>query len=93
VAGDKLDALRGQLVGDRNGLLRIAGVVAHFQDQLFAIHATRGVNVGDRHFNSLLHLLTESRILPGDRADSGDRDISPGRRGGEGRREAYGYAR
>ena len=93
MAGDEFHTLRGHLVRNSNGLLRVAGVVAHFQHDLFAIDAAGGIDIGDRHFGALLHLLAEGRILPGDRADCGDPDIGPGRRGGEGRREAYGDAR
>ena len=90
MTGDELYALGGELVGHRNSLLRVAGVIAHFQDELLAIDAAGGVDVGHRHLGAALHLLTEGRVLAGDRAGHGDRDIGPGRGGGESRREAYG---
>ena len=48
MAGHEHHALRGELVGDRNRLLRIAGIVADLEPQLLAQHAAGGVDVGDR---------------------------------------------
>ena len=78
MAGHELDALRHHLVGNRHGLLRIAGVVADFENELFAIDAAGGVDVGHRHFGAALQLLAESGILAGDRAGDGDRRRPPG---------------
>ena len=70
--GDEGDALAGELVGDRDRLLRIAGVVADFEHELLTEHAAGGVDVGDRLFGAGLHLLAERGILAGHRTD--DRD-------------------
>jgi hypothetical protein len=49
VAGDECDAAAHHLVGDRDGLARVARVVADLESQLAAEHAARGVDVAHRH--------------------------------------------
>ena len=63
------------LVGDRDRLLRIAGVVADLEHQLLAEHAALGVDVLDRHLGAALHLLAESGVLTGHRTGGGDHDV------------------
>ena len=52
MAGHQLHALGGELVGDGNRLLRIAGVVADIQHELLAQHAAGLVQVGDGLFRA-----------------------------------------
>ena len=59
MAGHELDALGGHLVGNGNSLLWIAGIVADFENQLFAIDAAGGIDVGYGHFSAALVLLAE----------------------------------
>src|SRR6476660_7635251 len=70
--GHELDARGGHLVGDRHRLLRIAGVIAGGEVELFAEHAAGGVDVGDGHFAAILHLRAEGGVLAGNRPDNGD---------------------
>ena len=73
MSGDQRDALGGHLVGDRHGLLRVAGVVADIEIELLAEHAAGGVDVLDGKLGAVLHLLPEGGILTRDRADDRDR--------------------
>ena len=72
--GDELTPAARELVGDRDRLLRVAGVVADLQHQLLAEHAALGVDVGDRQLRAILQLLAEGGVLSGNRSDHGDRD-------------------
>ena len=45
---DELDAVAGELVGDRDALLGIGGVVAEVKLDLLAEHAAGGIDVGGR---------------------------------------------
>ena len=61
--GHEHDARVDHLVGDRDRLLRITGVVADLEGrQLLAKHAARGVEILDRHLGAL-HLIAEDRVL------------------------------
>ena len=73
MSGYELRAPGRHLVGDRHGLLRIAGVVADVEIELLAEHAAGGVDVLDGHFAAILHLRAEGGILTGDRANHRDR--------------------
>jgi len=75
VAGHEDHALVHEIIGDGHGLLRVAGIVADFELQLFAVHAAGGVDIGNRLFGTPAHLFAESRILTGHRASGGDDDI------------------
>ena len=59
MAGHELYALGGHLVCNGNGLLWIAGIVADFQNQLFAIDAASGIDVGYSQFSAALVLLAK----------------------------------
>ena len=60
MAGHELDALGGHLVCNGHGLLWIAGIVADFKNELFAIDAASGIDVGYGHFSAALVLLAEA---------------------------------
>ncbi len=47
MADDELDAIVDHLVGDCNGLFRVAGVVVFLGFEHLAIHAARGVDILD----------------------------------------------
>ena len=87
---DEDDLLVDELVGDRDGLLGVAGVVADLQDQLLAVDAALGVDVLHRHLGTVLHLHTEDGVLAGERPGDGDHGVGPcrHRRGGGERRGA-----
>ena len=80
--GDKDDLLAGDLVRRRDGLLGIAGIVGDLEHELVAEHPAFGVDVGDRHLGTALHLLAKDRIRAGDRPDNGDFDVGRPRRAG-----------
>jgi hypothetical protein len=88
VACHELDALADHVVGNVHGLLRIAGVVAHFENELLAVHAASGVDVGHGLFSALPQLFAKRGILTGDGAGNADDDVSERRRGGKDRSEA-----
>jgi hypothetical protein len=71
--GHELRAPCGHLVGDRDGLFRIAGIVADGKVELLAKHAAGFIDVCDGHFAAILHLGAEGGILPGDWANHRDR--------------------
>ena len=73
MTGDQRDIVAGHLVGDRDRLFRVAGVVADLKVELLAEHAAGGVDVGHGHLAAILHLGAEGGVLTGDRADHGDR--------------------
>jgi hypothetical protein len=78
VPGHEGDSLRHELVGDRHGLLRIAGVVADAEHQLFAQDAAGRVEVGHGHFRAAPHLLAEGGVLSGHRPGGRDLDFRLG---------------
>src|SRR5690606_21876764 len=57
MAGHEDHAFARSLVGHRDSLLRIAGVIADRQDQLLAVHATSRVDILDGLLGATLHLL------------------------------------
>ncbi len=59
MAGDQRHAICGHLVGDGDGLLRIAGVVTDIEIELLAEHAAGGVDVVDGHLPAIRHLRAE----------------------------------
>ncbi len=69
----------GELVGDGHGLLRVAGIVADFEDKLLAVDAAGGVQVLDSLLGARLHLLAKRGVLTGHRAGDGNADFGPGR--------------
>ena len=73
--GHEHDLRVDHLIGYRDRLLRITGIVANFERQLFAEHTARRVEVLDRHFGAALHLIAEDRILSRHRSGGGDRDL------------------
>ena len=83
MAGHEHDAGVDHLVGDRDRLLGIAGVVADLQDQLLAEHAAGGIDVLDRLLGALLHLLAERGVLAGHRTGGSDGDVGLRRAGAE----------
>ena len=76
-------------VGHRDGLLRVAGIVADFQLQLLAQHTAAGVDVGNGHFRTLADLVAGRRVLAGHRAGDGDGQVGQ-RRSGQGAEGAAG---
>ena len=81
--GHEHDAVVDHLVGDRDRLLGIAGVVADLEDQLLAEHAAGGIEVLHRLLGALLHLLAEDGVLAGHRTGGGDHDIGLRRAGAQ----------
>jgi hypothetical protein len=69
MAIDEFDVVVGHLVGDVEGLLGVAGVVADRELELAAQHPALGVDILHRHLGAALHLLAEGGVLPGDRPD------------------------
>ena len=72
------NAAAGELVGDGNGLLRIARVIADFKLEHFTIDAASGVNVGDGLFGAGLHLFPKGCVLAGHRTSGRNNDFSRG---------------
>ena len=72
---DEDHALGDEVVGDGNGLLRIAGVVADFELELLAEHAARSVDVGNRLLGASLELDAEGGVVAGDRTGGSNRDV------------------
>ena len=77
-------------VGHRNGLLRVAGIVADFELELLAEDTALGVDVGDCHLRALADLVTRRGVLTGHRAGNGDQVIGPGVTAGEGKQAEAG---
>src|SRR5690606_32322171 len=75
VADHEIDLVGDELVGDGYRLLRVAGVVAELQHQLFAEHAALGVDLGDRGFGAAPRLLADGGDLPGEGGSQPDGDI------------------
>jgi hypothetical protein len=67
VDGNELNAVIGQLVGDRDSLARIAGVITDLEVKLLAENAARGVEVGDGLFGTTTELVPLSRVGAGHR--------------------------
>jgi hypothetical protein len=75
------------LVGDRNRLFRITGVIAHQKLDLLAHQAAPGIQLGGGEFGAALHLVTENGVGTGYRAIDREGDVRPGGAGqNEGRR-------
>ena len=72
VPGHEGDLPAGKLVGDRDRLARVAGVVADLEHKLAAEHAATGVDVRHRLLGTGPHLGAEHRVLAGHRASRGD---------------------
>jgi hypothetical protein len=62
VAGDEYDLLGRQVIGDRDGLFRIASVVSDVQGKLFAVDAASIVQLLHGHFGTPFELLAEGGI-------------------------------
>jgi hypothetical protein len=90
VAVHEDDLLVDHRVGHRNGLLRVAGVVADFELQLLAEDAALGVDVGDRHLGALADLVARRGVLTGHRAGDGHQMIGVGVAAGEGQQAEAG---
>jgi hypothetical protein len=71
------------LVGHRDRLLGIAGVVADLEHQLLAEDAAGLVEVLDRHLGATLHLLAEGGILAGHGPGRGDHHVGLSGTGGQ----------
>ena len=85
VADDELDAVAGELVGDRDALLGIGDVVADCERDLLAEDAAGGVDVGDGLLGAVLELRAEGGVRAGDRAGDAEFDLG---RGGAGAAQA-----
>ena len=68
MADDELHAVGGELVGDRDALLRIGHVVADCDRDLLADDAAGGVDVLDGLLGAVLELRAEGGVRSGDRA-------------------------
>ncbi|MCY1239212.1 hypothetical protein D9M72_519940 [compost metagenome] len=79
-ADDVADAFAGRLVGNRNGLLRITGIVEQLQDDLLAVDAASLVDLFSGRFRPVLHLLAIGRDRAGERRDDANGDIGKGER-------------
>src|SRR5215204_6264734 len=75
VADDPLDAFGGELVRDRDALLRIGHVVADRKHELLAHDAAGGVDVLDRLLGAVLELGPEGGVRAGDRSGDADLDL------------------
>ena len=64
-----------QAVGHGYGLLRLAGVIAFYQDDFFAIHAAGGVDLVGRCLRTFHVLLAKRCVRPGHRARYTDLDV------------------
>jgi hypothetical protein len=78
VADHELDAVRDELVGDRDALLRIGHVVADDDLDLLAVDAAGRVDVGRGLLGALLELRAERGVRAGDRTGDADQDVRPG---------------
>ena len=88
--GHEDHALVDHLVSHGHRLLGLAAVVANFQHQFLAEHATGGVNVGHGHLGAAHHLLAENCVLPRHRPSGGNDDlVGDGRRRQGGSRAQY----
>lgn len=81
MTGHEDHAFTSHLVGDRDGLLGVAGVIADGQRQHLAVDATGGIYVCNCLFGAALHLCAERGVLTGHRAGNGDLDFGPSRAG------------
>ncbi len=72
---DELDAVGGELVGDRDALLGIGDVVAEGQGDLLPVDAALRVNVLDRLFGAVLELGAERGVRAGDRPGNAEFDL------------------
>ena len=57
MAGDEWHLHTGHFLGNRARLLWIAGIVTDLELEFLAEHAAGGVDVGNRKFRAILHLL------------------------------------
>ena len=83
MADDELDAVAGELVGDRHALLGIGDVVAVADGDLLAVDAAGGIDVVGGLLGAVLELGAEGGVGPGERAGDADLDLGL-RRAGEG---------
>ena len=72
---DELDPLADDQVGDRNRLLRIAGVVLDHDLDLAAVNSARVVDGGGGGLGAALHLVADRGDRAGHRACDGDDDV------------------
>ena len=75
MADDPLDAFGGELVRDRDALLRIGDVVADRKRELLAHDAAGGVDVLDGLLGAVLELGPEGGVRAGDRSGDADLDL------------------
>ena len=66
MSGDKRYLLADDIVRCGHCLLGIASIVGDNQIELFAEYSAFGIDVGNRHFGAVRHLLTQSRVRTGD---------------------------
>ena len=79
--GHEHDALADHLVGNRDSLLGVAGVIADLELQLLAENAAGGIEVGNSLRGAGPHLLAKRGVLARHRSCSGDHDVGLGRTG------------
>ena len=77
MSDDEFDAVAGHLVGDRDALFGIGGVVAVKNLDFLAHHAAGRVDVGGGLVDAVFHLRAGRGARPSDR--SGDAELDLGR--------------
>ena len=77
MSGDEYYAIADQFVGERHGLIGVAGVVADDQLDALAKYTALGVEISDRELGAALILLAEPGIGPGHVAGDCDPDLGP----------------
>ncbi len=76
VTSNKCNIFANQLVGNSNSLFRIASVIADFEDEHFAVHATSCVDISNCFLCTLGHLFAKCSIRTGHRTNGRDNDVS-----------------
>src|SRR5690348_10682255 len=75
MADDELDAGRGELVGDRDALPRIGGIIADGHPDLLLQDAARRIDVGDGLLGAVLELRAERGVLAGEGTGEAELDL------------------
>ncbi len=80
VSGHEDDAVADQLVCDSHRLIREATVVTNNEPDILAEDAASCIDMGDRHFGTLLDLLTSEDVLSGYRTSDSNQYLGVGGR-------------
>ena len=83
MAGDEHRAARRHIVGNADGLARVAGVVADHQRELSTQNAARRIDVGHGLFRTAAELFAERGLIAGHRAGGPDGVVALRARGGK----------